>query len=180
MPTVRRVDVTWARQIAALLEARGRPSNLILREVGLDPKKVQEPDARIPYAKHVALFEAAAEHLNDPCFGLHFASRVDILDAGTIGYVVANSPKLGDAFRNLVTYIRVITEGVRPRLEIEDRLAIVSMEIIDPEVRRQRQIYEASVTMVMNISRLVTGRRLTPEWVEFRHDRKGDLDEFER
>ena len=180
MPTVRRVDATWARQIAALLEARGRPSNLILREVGLDPKKVQEPDARIPYAKHVALFEAAAEHLNDPCFGLHFASRVDILDAGTIGYVVANSPKLGDAFRNLVTYIRVITEGVRPRLEIEDRLAIVSMEIIDPEVRRQRQIYEASVTMVMNISRLVTGRRLTPEWVEFRHDRKGDLDEFER
>jgi hypothetical protein len=87
---------------------------------------------------------------------------------------------LGDAFRNLVTYIRVITEGVRPHLEIEDRLAVVSMEIIDPDVRRQRQIYEAGTAMVMNISRLVTGRRLTPEWVEFRHDRKGDLDEFER
>ena len=51
------------------------------------------------YAKHAALLEAAAEHLNDPCFGLHFASRVDLLDAGTLGYVVANSPKLGDAFR---------------------------------------------------------------------------------
>ena len=62
MPTVRRVDATWARQIAALLETRGRPSNLILKEVGLDPKKVQDLDTRIPYAKHVALFEAAAEH----------------------------------------------------------------------------------------------------------------------
>ena len=138
MPTVRKVDATWARQIAQLLEERGRPSNRILREVGLDPKKVREPDARIPFAKHAALFEAAAEHLNDPCFGLHFGSGVDILDAGTVGYLVANSPKLGDTFRNLVTYIRVHTEGVRPRLEIEDRLAVVSMEIIDPDARRRR------------------------------------------
>jgi AraC-like DNA-binding protein len=174
------VDATWARQVAALLETRGKPSNLILKEVGLDPKKVQEPDARIPYAKHVALFEAAAEHLNDPCFGLHFGSRVDILDAGTIGYVVANSPKLGDAFRNLVAYIRVFSEGVRPRLEIEDRLAIVSMEIIDPDARRRQQLYEAGPAMIVNLSRFVTGRRLTPEWVEYGHHRKGDLDEFER
>jgi AraC-like DNA-binding protein len=34
--------------------------------------------------------------------------------------------------------------------------------------------------MIMNLSRFVTGRRLIPEWVEFRHSRKEDLDEFER
>ncbi len=180
MPSVRKIDAVWARQIAELLEVRGLPPQLVLREVGLDWKKVREPDARIPYAKHAALLEAAAEHLDDPCFGLHFASRVDILDAGTIGYVVANSPKLGDAFRNLATYHRVITEGVRLGLKIEDRFAVVSMEIIDPMVRRQQQIYEAGATMIVNLSRFVTGRRLIPEWVEFRHSRKDDLDEFER
>jgi AraC-like DNA-binding protein len=180
MASVRKVDAVWARLIAELLEARGLPPQLVLRDVGLDWKKVRDPDARIPYAKHVALLEAAAEHLNNPCFGLHFASRVDILDAGTIGYVVANSPKLGDAFRNLVTYHRVHSEGMRPRLEIGDRFAVVSVEIIDPTVRRQQQTYEANAAVIMNLSRFVTGRRLTPERVEFRHNRKDALGEFKR
>lgn len=180
MPSVRKVDAVWAKQIAELLEARGLPPQRVLREVGLDWRKVREPDARIPFAKHVALVEAVARHFGDSCFGLHFASRVDILDAGTIGYVVANSPKLGDAFRNLVSYLGIFTEGVRPHLEIEDRLAVVSLEIIDPDVRRTQQIYEGGAAMIMNLSRFVTGRRLIPEWVEFRHKRKQDLDEFQR
>ncbi len=84
--TVRKVEATWARQIAALLEVREKPAKLILKEVGLDLKKVQEPEARIPFSKHVALLDAAAKHLGDPCFGLHFGSGIDPLDAGTIGY----------------------------------------------------------------------------------------------
>ncbi len=180
MPTVRRVDATWARQIAALLETRGRPSNLILKEVGLDPKKVQELEARIPFSKHVALLEAAAEHLGDPCFGLHFGSGIDPFDAGTIGYVAASSAKLEEAYRTLVTYIRVFTEGVRPRLEIEDQLAVFSVEVIDPGVRQRQQIYEFGLALVMNFTRFVTGRRLVPEWVEFRHNRGNDLIEFQR
>ena len=180
MASVRKVDAVWAKQIGDLLEARGLRPDLVLQEVGLDWRKVQDPDARIPYPKHVALLEAAAEHLNDPCFGLHFAARADILDAGTIGYVVANSPKLGDACRNLVTYHRVHSEGSRPHLEVEGEFAILSIEIINPMIRQHQQLIEASAAIIVNMCRFVTGRRLNPEWVEFAHKRKDGIDEFER
>jgi AraC-like DNA-binding protein len=153
---------------------------LILREVGLDPETVRTPKARIPFAKHVALFEAAAEHLGDPHFGLHFGSSVDPLDAGLIGYVAANSATLGDAFRNMTRYLRVFSEGAHVDLQTADVLAVLAFDVIDPDARRRVQIQEFGMAMVMNFGRFVTGRHMTPEWVEFSHNRSGQVDDFER
>ena len=180
MPTVRRVDSVWARQVSELLEARGRPSNSILREVGLDPRKVRTPQARIAFAKHVALFEAAAEHLGDTHFGLHFGCSVDPLDAGLIGYVAANSATLGDAFRNMTKYLRVFSEGAYADLQTADGLAVLAFDVIDPDVRQRVQIQEFGMALIMNFGRFVTGRRLIPEWIELSHNRSGQIDEFER
>ena len=88
----RRVDATWARQIADLLDARGRPATKILQGLGLDRAALDRPGARIPFVAHAALYDAAAEHLKDPGFGLHFGSSVDPLDAGVLGFLVANWP----------------------------------------------------------------------------------------
>ena len=180
MAAVRKVHTAWARQVARHLEARGRPSGLILKEVGLDASGVQDADARIPFAKQAALFEAAASHLNDPCFGLHFGSSVNPLDVGVLGYVGTSSPTFGDGLRNIVTYLRVSTEGVHGKLAIEDRLAFFTVEIIDPRTRHRQQMYEFGLVMVMSFVRLIAGRRLIPEWVEFRHNRAEDLEGFER
>ena len=180
MPTVRKIDATWAKQIVQLLKARGRPSSLILREVGLDLEKVQNPEARIPFARHVALFEAAAEHLGDPHFGLHFGSSVDPLDAGLIGYVAANSATLGDAFGNLTKYLRVFSEGAHVDLQNADGFAVLAFDVIDPDVRRRVQIQEFGMALIMNFGRFVTGRHLIPEWIEFSHNRSDQVDDFER
>jgi AraC-like DNA-binding protein len=180
MASVRKVHTAWARQIAQLLEARGRSSSLILKEVGLDPSKVKDPDGRIAFAKQAALFEAAANHLNDPCFGLHFGSGVDPLDIGLLGYVGTSSPSLGDSLRNIITYLRVSTEGVHGKLTVEDQLAFFTVEIIDPQTRHRQQMYEFGLVMVMSFMRLIAGRRLIPEWVDFRHNRAEDLEGFER
>ncbi len=180
MSTVRQVDAAWAREIAALLELRDKPAEVVLRSVGLDPKKVQDPDARIPFAKQASLLDAAAEHLGDPCFGLHVGSRLNILDAGAVGYLAKHSANLKESLQNLASFIRVFSEGVRLRLEVEDQLAIFTVSVIDLEVRQRPQIEEFGLALAMNACRFVTGRRLAPEWVEFRHHRSNELDEFER
>ena len=180
MPSVRRINAAWAKKVAELLEARGRPSKLILREIGLDPKKVEKPESRIPFAKHVALLEAAATHLDDPCFGLHFGSGVDPLDAGLLGYVAASSATLGATFRNLIAFHRVFTDGLRTRLEIEDQLAVMTIDVLDPDTRKRQQVQEFAAALLVNVSRFVTSRRLTPEWVEFSHNRLGDHGAFEK
>ncbi|MDJ0950248.1 MAG: AraC family transcriptional regulator [Alphaproteobacteria bacterium] len=180
LPTTPKSDATWAYQIAQTLEARGGSSHLILREVGLDMESVQGPDAEIALVQEVGLFEAAAKHLADPCFGLHFGSSVDPLDVGLIGYMVASSATLGEAFRIFERYVGVASEGDHVSLQIVDRLAVFTGEIVDPSVVQCQQIEEFRMALIMNLCRFVTERRLIPEWVELRHNRTDNLDEFER
>lgn len=180
MPTVRKVHTAWARHIVQHLEARGRPSEPILRQVGLDPRAVGDHEGRIPFAKQAVLFQAVAAHLGDPCFGLHLGSSVDPLEVGVVGYLGSSSATLGESLRNISSYLLVATEGARAELALEDRLAIFSMEIVDPDASAQQQITEFGLALILSFMRQITGRRLIPEWVELRHARKDHLEEFAR
>ncbi len=180
MPAVRKVTATWARQVADLLTDRGQPADLILREVGLARAQIAAPDARIAFAKHVALIEAAAEHLNDPCFGLHFGASLDPLDAGAIAYLAANSPTLGEGLKNFATYLVTASEGARARLEPEGRQTRLIVEITDPKVARDQQFYEFALAAALNICRFIVGRRIAPDTVELMHLRKTHLGEFRK
>jgi len=180
MPAVRKVTAVWTRQLADLLEARGRPADLILREVGLDRAQIASADARIAFAKHTALIEAAAKHLNDPCFGLHFGASLDPLDAGAVGFLAANSPTLGEALKNFSKYLVTITEGGRARLELEEHQARWVVEMIDSEVKRNQQFYEFVLAASINVCRFLVGRRITAGSVEFQHTRTTGLDEVRK
>ena len=68
MAQVRTIDGQWFDKIVKLLEARGVPTQLILRGVGIEQQKLSKPDARVPYARYVALIEAAARQSENPCF----------------------------------------------------------------------------------------------------------------
>jgi len=180
MASLRRITAVWARRVAERLDARGRASSMILREVGLDPKQIRQEDARIPYAKHAALIEAAARHLDDPCFGLHFGSSMDFLDVGAIAYVAVNSPNLGRAIENFLTYSRLASEGARARLDRVDHLACFTWEVLEPLALRSRHNNETTLCAAMHFFRFLVGRRIRPEWVEFRHNRKDDVQAFEQ
>ena len=180
MVTLRKVNAAWARQVAELLDARGRPTRQILQEVGLDPEELRQEDARIPYRKHVALLEAAARRLDDPNFGLHFGAGVDMLEAGVLAYVAANSPDLGQAIKNLLTYFRLGSDGARARLEVENGLAFFIWEVLEPQALGSRHNNETTLTVAMQFFRFLVGRHVGAQWVEFRHDRKESLADFAR
>ena len=180
MVAVRKVNAAWARQVVELLEARGQPSLAILREVGLDPKELQPNGARIPYVKHAKLLEAAARRLEDPIFGLHFGASVDMLEAGVLAYVATNSPDLGQAIRNLLTYFRLGSDGARASLEVEGDLAVFVWEVLEPETLGLRHNSETTLAVAMQFFRFLVGRHIRAAWVEFRHDRKDGLGEFAR
>ncbi len=174
------VSAVWARQIADILAASGHPAELILGEAGLQAATIKPPDARIPFAKEVALFEAAAKHLNDPCFGLHFGAGLDPLDAGALGFLAANSPNLGDALRNFSKYLSTINEGVRARLEAKGQQVHWIVEATDREVTDGPQFIEMALATTLNICRFVVSRRITANAVTFQHARKDNQAEFKR
>ena len=180
MPTVRKVDAVFAKQIVNLLEARGKPVKQVLREVGLDVRQMAKPESRIPFAKYGALVQAASVQLQDPCFGLHFGSGMDLLDAGALGYVTASAPTLGDALKKLTTYIGTFSEGGKVWLEDDGVFSVLTGQITDPDAAPRRQYTELEIAAGMNICRFVTGRRIQAEQIEFAHGRNENVEVFEK
>lgn len=124
--------------------------------------------------------EAAAYHLDDPCFGLHFGASLDPLDAGALAYVAANSPSLSEALENFVTYVRTFNEAARSRTSTQGDLFYFDIKVVNPNTQNVQQPHEMILAAVMNMSRMLVGQRISPQRVEFKHNRKEDIDEFER
>lgn len=169
MVQIRKIEAEWVGKIVDLLDARDIPAQLILREVGLDPKQFSAPEAQVSYAKYIAFIEAAARYSQNPCFGLHLGARINLLEAGLLGYLAASSATLGDALENLVKYQGYLTDGGQAQLEDDGPTAALLFEITDPDANPTRQYHEGIMAAALNVCRFLTGRRLLPDRVEFLH-----------
>jgi hypothetical protein len=153
-----KIDANWVNQVLKLVESRGLPVEQILREIDLDSKQLSQPDTKVPFAKYVALVEASSRRSNNPCFGLHLGSSVNLLDAGLLGYITASSATLGDALNNLTKYQVNFSQGGRISLEDEGLTAAIVFELLDPKALATRQFHETSMAIAMNVCRFVTNQ----------------------
>ena len=108
---VRLHDAVWVHQLAGMLSARGHAPGPLLARVGLRPTQIARTRAKIPFTAAVALFELAAEAVDDDLLGFRFAQTRDVRDMGLLGYVGLSSPTVLDGLRNVVRYRRVFSEG---------------------------------------------------------------------
>ncbi len=169
MADVRMVDARWACLAVERLKAKRIATDPILKDAGLTRRQASTPDAKIPFHKHAALLTLAAEATGDGCFGLHLGTSLYPKQAGVLGYVLLNSSTLGDALENLVRYSRVLTEGVDIELRVAGNEGVLMGRIGDPLVKDERQAAEFGMGLLLRFCELVTGSKVSPIRVEFRH-----------
>lgn len=171
MAYVRMVDARWACLVVERLKAERVATDPILKEAGLTRRQASNPDAKIPFHKHATLLTLAAEATGDGCFGLHLGTSLHPKQAGVLGYVFLNSSTLGDALRNLVHYSRVLTDGVVFEFSVAGDEAVLMGSVADPLVQDERQVAEFGMGFRVRICELITGTKVSPIRVEFRHAR---------
>ncbi len=171
MANVRMVDARWACLTVERLKAERISTDPILKHAGLTRRQASDPDAKIPFHKHATLLTLAAEATGDGCFGLHLGTTLHPRQAGVLGYVLLNSSTLGDALRNLMRYSRVLTEGVDFDFSVVGDEAVLMGSVADPLVQDERQVAEFGMGFGLRICELVTGTKVSPIRVEFRHNK---------
>jgi len=173
-------DAVWARQLAAELKLRGHPAKRLLAQVGLEERSLNADGARIPFAKHAAFFELAAEATRDGCLGLHFGQTRDTRDAGLIGYVGLSSPTLMDAIKNMCRYRRVSSDALEVEIDALEERGRLRWWFRGLTSQRSRQFLEFWATNALRSFREMSGRNVTPASLSFAHPRTEDIKEFER
>src|SRR5438093_8984904 len=85
----------------------------LLAKAGISPLKLGEEPKRVAAESQIRFLEIAAEALDDSALGLHLAQHFDLRECGMLYYVLAASPNIGEAIRNLARYLAVANESIR-------------------------------------------------------------------
>ena len=173
-------DAVWVRQLAVELKLRGHPVKRLLAQVGLDERSLNADGARIPFAKHAAFFELAAEVTRDGCLGLRFGQTREMRDAGLIGYVGLSSPTLMDAIKNISRYRRVFSDALEFEIDALEERGRLRWWFRGLGSQRPRQCIEFSAAAFLCVFREMSGRKLAPASLSFAHPRTEDIEEFKR
>lgn len=172
------------RSVAKIIDAaaaHGVEPEALYRAIGLDAAVLEGPDNRIPFAQLVALYERAAEMTGDDDFGLHVGERVDPKLFDVLGYMVVNSPTMGEALNRLVRYHSIWSEGAFFNLDLGNTETSLTYEYAEEQRDDAcRHDCEMTLSIAVSFARRVTGVDWTPREVSFRHPRPKSIAEHER
>ncbi len=174
------IDAVWATRTVELLERGGTRADQILRQVGIRRRILQDPDARIPVHKHVAMLEAAAKCSGDSSFGLHLGEILHPREAGIIGYIALSSSTLGAALANIARYLHVHCEASELKVHSVGGFARLSNIIVVPDGLPAGQDNEFGQSLLLRYIRIATGMNSFPECVHFEHPEPKDTSEHKR
>jgi AraC-like DNA-binding protein len=164
--SARTVAVRAVNRLIDVGVAAGIGRDLLTDSAGVTTKELRDPDARVPVAAEIALWQTIARHTSDPEFGVRAGHTYRLSRMGLVGYVARFSATLRGALRRVQRYGRVFTEAVEFRLE-EGRPE-VALAKAHPALGPGQALAEGyRLAAVLQASRELTGVDIVPANVTF-------------
>lgn len=177
------VGAGFARGLFELALAKGAPRAELIRQSGLEPYDLADQDARVPFARYVALMRAAKALTGDAALGLHYGEQVNIADVSIVGLIGLASETMLDAFLQLNRYVQLIVEtertGPGDRFQsVRDRHGLWMVDTRrDPNAFPE--LTESAFAQLVCGPRKFDDTRFVLE-VQVTHERPAYADEYER
>ena len=151
----------------------------LLAKAGISLLKFGEEPKRVGAESQIRFLEIAAEALGDSALGLHLAQHFDLRECGMLYYVLATSPDIGEAIRNLTRYLAVSNESIRLGVSERTKSTVLAVNYKIPR-HTDRLFVEYGYAVVLRACRELSGRNVYPKAVTFIHGRNTDKAEFDR
>lgn len=156
-------------------EMGGKPAKLLAR-CGLDAHIFSDDDNVIPFGLFLRLLALAAEETRCPHFALLLAQRRNPLSTvGPIGFLVQNSPTVGDALRNLVGFIHLCVVGPTMTLQVQAGEVILSISTELSDGPGTEQTMDLGIANLFLTMRMLAGREWLPSAVHFARQQPWDV-----
>lgn len=153
-----------------ILEFYGQDADRLFRSEGLDPARMQDPNARFPDARVEALWEKAGALISDPCFGLRAARCWHPNMLGALGYAWLASSTLRAAFDRFQRYSRLLADLSDLQLKEAPEGMSVRLVAARQQEREIPGLVDASLSAILDMCRVNYGETLDPVSVSLRRD----------
>lgn len=167
-PVIKRViRVGGAIALPAILRERGIDADALIAEAGLQAAAFDHPDNVIPFAKLGELAHLAAARTGLSDIGLRACMRTGLGMLGTVGYLVANSETVGSGLACLQSYLHLHDEGAAPYIQLEDSVAVLGYEVLEPGLVGTEQIVFGALAIAANLLHEICGTGFALREVSF-------------
>ena len=158
---------------ADVIARNGGDPDALLRQFGIDPSLLSDPENAVSLDAVAHMLEHAAAALRVPDLSLQIAAYHNASVLGAIALVALNSARVGEALDAIATNIRFHNPSARVRITADCRRGIACYEQ-DPglaEDAPRRQVIEFVFAVAFKVLQAMTGEAATDWRVSFRHPR---------
>ncbi len=145
----------------------------------VSPDALADPDARVPLALAYRAWDATAERLGDPHFGLHAAEAIHAMFFDAYDFAVTSASTLRDGVESMRRHLRLQHEGAALDLAVARGEARVAVRF-HPADRVPPHFSECCVAVWLLRARALVARPFRPRQVTFRHGPPADVAEHRR
>ncbi len=158
---------SWALLLWEELQYRNLDARAIFVAAGLDPVKLQDPNARFPASRMTRLWQLAEEKSGDPAIGIATGMRWNPTTFHALGYAWLASATLAQAFHRLVRYSRLIHDASEFTLTLTGTNYLISGRNRDSTIVLSPLAIQATMVAVVKMCRMVQGESFSPVEVQF-------------
>lgn len=175
----RTTSSSWAGAIVHALELDGLDGRELFTELQIDPKLLDDPDARIPQDQMTRLWRAAVSRSGNPAIGLNTARVIRPAHFNVVAFSLMSSSSLRDGFMRIVRYQRIIGEAADVALQpLPDRYRL-ELAIHGDKLPAPAQSHDAVMAYAIAFCRWMTGRQLVPLEATFAYPQPVDISPYE-
>ncbi|MDX1555560.1 MAG: AraC family transcriptional regulator [Xanthomonadales bacterium] len=150
-----------------------------LASVGLPETIFRRPDIEVPIEKYLELLDLVARHSN-PSIGLTMGESVEAADLGVYGHAMAATANVAELLRVMARYIYVFAQLNTIRVNTAQNSTVISYSHNGPQKHLAIHDVEFAMAAVLTVIRRLTGREVTPQSVDFDHDKPEYAREYAR
>ncbi|MEK5058236.1 AraC family transcriptional regulator [Paenibacillus sp. FSL H7-0326] len=174
------ISITMLYTMIRSVSLSGYDVDTFCRDNGLDPRLLQDPEARIGAEQHVKLACAAAELLEDEHFGLHQGSQMEMADLGVLGYTMVHSGTIGECIHAYQRYYATVCSGYDIRLSRQGSEAVLTLSLEELSYPPSRHCVDDMVSSLVHIMIRLSGRAIEFSRITLMHPEPDSGDEYRK
>lgn len=146
-----------------------------LRQAGISPMVLVDPQIRVPAKSVVQLLEDSAQLAGVEDFGLLVAEARQLATLGPLLIVMRDGATLRKALESMARYLHLLNEAMDLRIEVIGEIAAVRLEFLVSAPGSMRQSAEFIICLWFRLLKLLSGKGWNPRTVCFTHSAPANL-----
>ncbi|MDZ7888583.1 MAG: AraC family transcriptional regulator [Pseudomonas sp.] len=168
-------DVALMRLAFDALRASGADPDRVLARLGM-PAGVL-PSGRYPHMAQVLFWKAASEECGEEHVGLHLAQHLPAFHGLLLEYMFLSSETFGDGLRHALRYVRLLSDSLSAKLEVEGEMATLTTCMSADVPRHFPEMLSGAVIRMFSA---LTEGDFKPREVHFMHAEGAPLARYEQ